>query len=119
MIDWHKHLDDPMALIPDCDFGVLPSLTEEAFGLANIEYMAYGRPQVCSSNGAQPEYITDGREGFLISPGNTARLAEAMRKLAAEPALRIRMGERAFSSFSENLSWPRFISRLTPLYIPQ
>ena len=50
MIDWHKHLDDPMALIPDCDFGVLPSLTEEAFGLANIEYMAYGRPQVCSSN---------------------------------------------------------------------
>ena len=119
MIDWHKHLDDPMALIPGCDFGVLPSLTEEAFGLANIEYMAYGRPQVCSSNGAQPEYITDGREGFLISPGNTARLAEAMRKLAADPALRIRMGERAFSSFSENLSWPRFISRLTPLYIPQ
>ena len=36
MIDWHKHLDDPMALIPDCDFGVLPSLTEEALSLIHI-----------------------------------------------------------------------------------
>lgn len=116
MIDWHKYSDNPFQLIAECDFGVLPSQMEEAFGLSNIEYMACGRPQVCSSNGAQPEYITDGREGFLVAPGNPARLAEAMRKLATDPQLRARMGERAFLSFSENLSWPNFINRLTPLY---
>lgn len=116
MIDWYKMTPDPMGLISECDFGVLPSHTEEAFGLSNIEYMACCRPQVCSSNGAQPEYITDGREGFLTSPGNAAQLADAMRKLASDPTLRQRMGERAFHTFKDKLSWKGFISCLDPLY---
>ncbi|MBD5355890.1 MAG: glycosyltransferase family 4 protein [Bacteroides sp.] len=117
-IDWHKYSDEPLNLISESDFGVLPSQVEEACGMANIEYMACGRPQVCSANGAQPEYITDGREGFLVTPGNPARLAEAMRKLASDTATRIRMGERAFSAFRNNLSWDSFIAALTPLYQP-
>lgn len=116
MIDWHKYSSTPMDLIRECDFGVLPSQTEEAFGLANIEYMACGRPQVCTSNGAQPEYITDGREGFLVAPGNAVALADAMRKLASDEPLRIRMGARAFETFRDTLSWSRFISQLAPLY---
>ena len=118
MIDWRKHTENPLEHIAEVDFGVLPSVTEEAFGLANAEYMLSGRPQVCSSNGAQPEYITDGREGFLVTPGNTAMLAEAMRKLATDPDLRHRMGERAYATFRDTLSWPHFIESLTPLYLP-
>ena len=119
MIDWRKHSDDPLVHIRETDFGVLPSVTEEAFGLSNAEYMLCGRPQICSSNGAQPEYITDGREGFLVTPGNTAMLAEAMRKLGADADLRHRMGERAFATFRDTLSWPHFIKLLTPLYLPE
>lgn len=117
-IDWHKHSENPLSLIYASDFGVLPSQVEEACGMANIEYMACGRAQVSTSNGAQPEYITDGREGFLVPPGNPARLAEAMRKLATDAPLRLRMGERAFASFRNNLSWDSFIATLTPLYHP-
>lgn len=117
MIDWRKHTDDAISLIAECDFGVLPSSAEEAFGLANIEYMACGKPQVCSSSGAQPEYITDGREGFLVPPANPGALADAMRKLAGDPALRERMGQRAKASFNDNLSWPRFIRQLMPIYL--
>lgn len=116
MIDWRKHSDRPLQLIADSDFGVLPSTAEEAFGLANIEYMACGKPQVCTSNGAQPEYITDGWEGFLVLPNNPAQLADAMRKLGSDPELRKRMSERALQSFRERLSWPNFISKLNPLY---
>lgn len=115
-IDWIKHSTDPINLIAESDFGVLPSHLEEAFGLANIEYMACGKPQVCSSNGAQPEYITDGREGFLTTPGSTAQLANAMRKLATDSELRTRMGARAFDSFQKNLSWDRFSNRLEDIY---
>lgn len=117
MIDWRKHSENPLEHISETDFGVLPSITEEAFGLANIEYMLSGRPQVCSSNGAQPEYITDGREGFLVTPGNTAMLADAMRKLGSDTELRRRMGERAFATFRDTLSWNHFIERLEPLYL--
>lgn len=119
MIDWRKHSDTPLELIADCDFGVLPSSAEEAFGLANIEYMACGKPQICSSNGAQPEYITDGREGFLIPSANPGMLADAIRKLASDAGLRLRMGERALATFSDTLSWRVFISRLDPLYNPR
>ena len=117
LIDWHKHTDDPLSLIRECDFGVLPSVQEEAFGLANIEYMAAGRPQICSSNGAQPEYITDGREGYLIPPAHPSFIAECMIKLAADPELRLKMGRRAFDSYNERLSWPHFILPLTEIYL--
>ena len=117
MIDWHKHVDDPLPFIEDCDFGVLPSIQEEAFGLANIEYMAAGRPQICSSNGAQPEYITDGWEGFLIPPANPSFLAENIGKLATNEELRLEMGRRAFDSFHLRLSWPHFIAPLSQIYL--
>ena len=117
LIDWHKHADDPLPFIIDCDFGVLPAVEEEAFGLANIEYMAVGRPQICSSNGAQPEYITDGWEGFLVPPANPSFLAEGINRLAANPDLRNLMGKRAFESFSQRLSWPHFILPLTEIYL--
>ena len=118
LIDWHKHTDDPMPLIRDCDFGVLPSLDEEAFGLANIEYMAAGRAQICSSNGAQPEYLSDGWDGILIPPGNTSFLAKSIDRLASDKELRTKMGKRAFDSFSQRLNWNIFISKLMPIYLP-
>lgn len=116
-IDWHKHTDDPLPLIQDCDMGVLPSVQEEAFGLANIEYMAAGRPQVCSSNGAQPEYITDTWEGFLIPPSNPSFLAENIKKLADNPEMRLKMGRNAFETYTQRLSWPHFIKPLTEIYL--
>ncbi|MCH5232294.1 MAG: glycosyltransferase family 4 protein [Muribaculaceae bacterium] len=115
-IDWVKHTDNPIPLIMECDFGVLPSVDREAFGLSNVEYMAAGRPQICSSNGAQPEYITDGREGFLIPPGNAAFLAETMEKLAGNPELRENMGRLALQTFNERLSWANFISKFSIIY---
>lgn len=117
LIDWHKHTDELLPLIKDCDFGVLPSVDEEAFGLANIEYMSAGRPQICSSNGAQPEYITDGWEGILIPPSNPSYLAESIIRLASDPELRHKMGRRAFETFSARLSWPHFILPLTHIYL--
>ena len=117
LIDWHKHMDDPLELMSECDFGVLPSVMEEAFGLSNIEYMAAGRPQITSSNGAQPEYITDGWEGFLIPPANPSFLAENISRLAYDPELRLKMGRRAFLSFIHRLSWPHFIEPLQRLYL--
>lgn len=116
MIDWHKHVDDPLPFIRDCDLGVLPSQEREAFGLVNIEYMACGRPQVASSNGAQPEYLTDGKEAFLVVPGNPTLLAEAIRTLVRDRDLRRRMGAHALESFRKNLGWRDFARRLSQIY---
>ena len=117
MIDWQRNADNSLALILDSDFGVLPSRIEEAFGLSNLRFMACRRPQVCTSNGAQPEYITDGAEGFLVSPGNPAVLAEAMKRLVADSELRMEMGRRARKTFEDSLSWETFADRLSKIYL--
>ena len=116
LIDWHKYTDNPLVLISESDFGVLPSLDAEAFGLSNIEYMSMGRPQVCSSNGAQTEYITDGVEGILVPPGNAELLAAAIEELATDPELRHRMGRKAYETFRERLSWDRFVKGIGRIY---
>jgi len=118
-IDWHRHTYNPHPLIRESHFGVLPSVSEEAFGLANLEYMANGRPQTCTSNGAQTEYLTDGVEALMVLPGDTQALADAMRKLATDPDLRAYMGKKATDTFTSNFSWQKFVDRLESIYCPE
>lgn len=119
MIDWPRHKDNTSEFIRNSHFGVLPSDIPEAFGLANIEYMAEGRPQICTRNGAQPEYITDGYEGILVAPRNATVLAEQMRRLATSRELRLKLGAAARQRFEASLSWPHFIAKLNLIYTPE
>ena len=116
MIDWPRHKDNTEDFIRMSHFGVLPSVGPEAFGMSNIEFMKEGRPIICSDNGAQPEYITQGREGILVPPGDPERLAWEMRRLALSGVARQAIGKAARERFERELAWPRFISQLYPLY---
>ncbi len=116
MIDWPRHKENTEDFIRMSHFGVLPSEGPEAFGLSNIEFMKEGRPIICSDNGAQPEYISQGKEGILIPPHDAKRLAEEMCRLATSADLRRQIGAAARQRFERDLSWPRFIRRLYPLY---
>lgn len=115
-IDWNTACDDPVELIERSHFGVVPSVESEAFGLGNLRYMALGRPQICTRNGAQTEYLTDGVSALFVPPADSATLAEAMRKLASDATLRQRMGEEAFREFETRLSWRSFIAKLDKIY---
>lgn len=115
-IDWNLGSSDPGELIARSHFGVVPSVESEAFGLSNLRYMAYGRPQICTHNGAQTEYLRDGESALLVPPADTATLAEAMKRLARDPGLRHRLGENARKEFDQRLSWDSFISRLDDIY---
>ncbi len=118
MIDWHKYTPDPHPLIREAHFGVLPSTVSEAFGLSNLEYMANGRPQICTGNGAQTEYLTNGTDALVVSPGSVEDLAEAMLKLVSDPALRLRLGEAAWKNYQRSLAWPNFAEVMENIYAP-
>ncbi len=115
-IDWKINAPDPAALIQGCHFGVLPSEMPEACGMANIEYMAAGRPQICSFNSAQTEYMTPGVEALKVIPGDIDSLEKAMRTLLADKDLRKKMGKAAAEKFASTLSWPQFISKIEKIY---
>jgi glycosyltransferase involved in cell wall biosynthesis len=85
---------DPWPLLAGADIFALPSLHE---GMPNalLEAMAAGLPSVATAVGAVPEMVADGREAFVVPPGNAGALALALTELATRPALRQVMGALA------------------------
>ena len=57
-----------------------------------LEAMAAGLPVVATDVGGVRELVADGETGLLVPAGDPARLAEALRSLLADPALRRRLG---------------------------
>lgn len=51
--------------------------------------------------GASPYLINDGENGYLYPNGNVAYLKECVRKLLEDPALRRRMGSRAYETIHD------------------
>ena len=80
------------------DVVVLPSILgsrgdREGIPVVLMEAGACGRPVVSSRQSGIPELVNDGREGLLCPPGDAHALADALQRLAEDPALRRRMGE--------------------------
>ncbi len=79
------------------DIIVAPSCWQEPFGLVCIEAGVAGRPLVATRVGGIPEVIEDGVNGLLVEPGDVAALAEKVRLLVDDPALRESLGKQARS----------------------
>ena len=63
---------------------VLPSLAE-AFGVVLLEALSTGIPVIATDTGGIPEIIENGKEGFLIRPGNSGELEQAVMALYEDP----------------------------------
>ena len=108
--------DDVQPLLEQCDFGVLPSVWQEPFGLTNLEYMMLGKAHIATNNGAQKEYVDDGRTGLLVPPDDYRALADVIEQLIDNPDLCRAIGEAAQREFDSNLSYTHFYQRLTDTY---
>jgi len=82
------------------DTVVLPSILarrgdREGIPVCLMEAMACGRPVVSSRQSGIVELVEDGVEGVLCPGGDAPALAAALRRLAADPDLRRRLGQAA------------------------
>jgi glycosyltransferase involved in cell wall biosynthesis len=96
---------DLAALVGSAEVACVPSLYE-GFSLPTVEAMACGTPLVASRAGAIPEVV--GEEGLcadLVTPGDVAELATALRALLDDPHRRRRMGEAGRRRALERFSW--------------
>lgn len=91
-------------------FTIVPSRSE-AFGLVNVESMSVGTPVIASAVGGIPEIIRDGVDGFLIPPDDPEALAEKIKMLYSDPALREQMGKNARQRFLDVFEQTRNIEQ--------
>jgi len=64
---------------------------DEPFGLVPLEAMSCGTPVVASPTGGSAEFLHDGDNCVAFTPGDAAGLTAALRRLAADDALRRRL----------------------------
>jgi len=65
----------------------------EGFGLVFVEAMAYGLPVVCYDNGGQTDFLSSGRNGFIVPLNDLDAIVRRCVQLVAETATRERIGK--------------------------
>jgi len=93
-VRWLGHRTDIKAIWAGAHVALLPSY-REGMPKALLEAAACGRPIVTTDVVGCRQVIEDGVEGFIVPARQSAGLAAAMRRLAEDEALRLRMGQAA------------------------
>jgi glycosyltransferase involved in cell wall biosynthesis len=92
---------DPSVIFQGADLCVVPS-RREGFGNVVVEAMAAGVPVLAAACPGPAALIVDGRNGFLVEPGSSAALSDAMGALLAHPERRtsvVEAGRRTAAQF--------------------
>lgn len=99
----------------EADIFCLPSYAE-GLPMALLEAMAVGLPVVTTPVGGIPEIVTDGKEGFVIEPGDLNAMRAALTNLLLNNDLRLRMGAAAYRRIEEEFSLKAVLPQIEVLY---
>lgn len=88
----------------------------EPFGIVPVEAAACGVPVVGSAVGGLLDTVQDGVTGRLVPPRDPAALADAVRGLLADPALRRAYGRAARRAAVSRYAWDRVAAQTEVVY---
>ncbi|MBW3656176.1 MAG: glycosyltransferase family 4 protein, partial [Gemmatimonadetes bacterium] len=113
--------DELKARIAACDCFVLPAVVDakgdtEGLGVVLLEAMSYGKPTIASAAGGIVDIVRDGRNGFLVPPGDASPLANAVMRMMDDPAAARAMGMNGRHDVEARFSWDVIVRRLAEVY---
>lgn len=113
--------DELRARIAGCDCFVLPAVVDakgdtEGLGVVLLEAMGYGKPTIASAAGGIVDIVRDGRNGFLVPPGDPGSLANAITRMMDDPEGARRMGLHGREDVEAGFSWDVIVGRLAEVY---
>ncbi|MCK9512323.1 MAG: glycosyltransferase [Pigmentiphaga sp.] len=88
----------------------------EPFGITPLEAMACARPVVGADTGGIRSTVVDGQTGYLVPPRDPDALARRLAQLAADPALRRRMGMAGRRRAERLYTWGHVADELLNVY---
>ncbi len=111
----------PLDTVPEhlaaCDFFIAPNVPlvdGTPFFMSPVklfEYMAMGKAVVAADLGQIGEVIEDGENGILFPAGSREGFLAAIDRVAGDPGLRARLGERARADAVARHTWRRNVRR--------
>jgi len=108
-------ISDAIPIIKHFDVCVSCSDSE---GLSNsiIEYMGCAKPVVCTGVGGNPELITEGENGYLVSVGDVKALAQKIQETLQNKSLRFMLGQNGRNRFLSEFTSDRMASAHMNMY---
>lgn len=104
--------------IEQCDVFVFPSVANsEAFGLVQLETMAYGKPVINTSLSTGVPWVSlNGETGLTVPPGDVAALKDAIFWMRDHERERNDMGEKARERVKKEFSQEKLLDNILTLY---
>jgi len=107
--------NDVASIMQTLDLLVVNSKAEP-FGLVIVEAMACETPVLAAAVDGIPEIIQHNENGWLVSPGDEAALAEGIVKLSRRPEHRARLANRGMQHAEAHFSADRYLVDLHAFY---
>lgn len=110
--------EDVHRMMREADIFIQHSMTasdgnQEGLPVSILEAMAHALPVVATDHAGISEAVSDGRTGFLVSEGDSERMADCVVSLARSHDLRHTMGRAAWQHARDGFSWTRERDALT------
>ena len=102
--------------LPNCDVTVLPSLRREGLPRAIIEAMIGGVVPIVTNSGGSPELVVDGESGYIVEPGESEPIRDAILALYNDRELLRRMSEAASKHVRENFTVEKTATETIAVY---
>ncbi len=110
------HVPDVYHYMRRCHIGVVASVASEAVSRAAVEWMAVGRPLVVTSVGCLPEYVEDGKSGYIVPPRDPEALGAALGRLVGDCYLRETIGRASRARYESIFTLDRFLDETENFY---
>lgn len=111
-----KYDAEKIAIFKNSDVFILPTFYEkECFPLVLLEASLFSLPLVSTFEGAIPEIIEDGVNGFLVQPKDNMALADKLELLIKDAPLRAALGGNALKKFNELYSLELFEKNMSAI----
>lgn len=99
------------------DLNINCSIGTETSSLSLSEGMSLGVPAVASDFGGNPYMVTDGWNGFIVPQKDPKALAEAIRRIAGDPALLERLSKGAREAYEKKFTAAGMTRQMEELYL--
>ncbi len=116
VVTFTGHLEAPYSAIRAMDIFVLLSTAHEGVSQASLQAAYLERPLVTTTVGGLPEVCIDGVTGLVVPPFSPESVANAVAKLADNPALREQYGLQGKHLVEEKFTLKHTLDEMEKVY---